>query len=108
MGIILTEQQCQEILNEMYIGQTDDILELEKLISKARSKYSGGNTAKNIASVFHDNDLNKIADKIYRRIIKTSIDAIIMTIPVFLCLIFSCSVNSITSCSFDILYRNYL
>ena len=46
MGIILTEQQCQEILNEMYIGQTDDILELEKLISKARSKYSGGNTAK--------------------------------------------------------------
>ena len=64
MGIILTEQQCQEILNEMYIGQTDDILELEKLISKARSKYSGGNTAKNIAATQSDEDLNKIADKI--------------------------------------------
>ena len=67
MGIILTEQQCQEILNEMYIGQTDDILELEKLISKARSKYSGGNTAKNIVATQSDEDLNKIADKILEK-----------------------------------------
>ena len=39
--------------------------------------------------------LNRMADKMYRRIIRTSIAPIIITIPVFL--YFLCSANKITS-----------
>ena len=40
MGIILTEQECQTFVNEMYFGKTKDIMELEQMIHNLREKYA--------------------------------------------------------------------
>lgn len=39
MGVIFTESQATQIVQEMYFGKTDDILEMEKILHDIRSDY---------------------------------------------------------------------